>query len=259
MRRYRDRPAHGTIQSLEFLFSFYFKKADSLMNAIYIIGGAAGAFRREVFDKVGTYATHNITEDIDLSIRIQNAGMKIVYAADAIVYTEGATELAALIKQRLRWKSGRFKTFQDYRSLFFSLRRQHNKILTCFILPLAIFGDIQLSLELFFLAFLYIYSFLMQDFSSFISGIVVVSSMFFFQVFDDARPRTFWFILLFPIGWLLFYVSTWVECVALAKSLWSFYTHREVRWQRWQRTGVAGAATAPQLVPTKVSLSIHKL
>lgn len=195
---------------------------------------------------------HNITEDIDLSIRIQNAGMKIVYAANAVVYTEGATELDALIKQRLRWKSGRFKTFQDYRSLFFSLRKRHNKILTCFILPLAIFGDIQLSLELFFLAFLYIYSFLMQDFSSFISGIIVVSSMFFFQIFDDSRPRTLWFVLLFPIGWLLFYVSTWVECVALAKSLWGFYTRREVRWQRWQRTGVSGApGLAPHLAATK--------
>jgi biofilm PGA synthesis N-glycosyltransferase PgaC len=30
----------GTVQYLEFLFSFYFKRADSLLNTIYIIGGA---------------------------------------------------------------------------------------------------------------------------------------------------------------------------------------------------------------------------
>lgn len=43
----------GTIQYLEFLFSFYFKKADSVMNSIYIIGGAAGAFRRKTIDLAG--------------------------------------------------------------------------------------------------------------------------------------------------------------------------------------------------------------
>ncbi len=34
----------GVIQYLEYLFSFYFKKAESILNTIYIIGGAAGAF-----------------------------------------------------------------------------------------------------------------------------------------------------------------------------------------------------------------------
>jgi len=90
------------VQYLEFLFSFYFKKCDSIMNSIYIIGGAAGAFRKEVFEKLGGYDVKNITEDIELSFRIQHAGMKIVYAEDAIVYTEGATDFKGLIKQRLR-------------------------------------------------------------------------------------------------------------------------------------------------------------
>ena len=83
----------GVVQYLEFLFSFYFKKAESLVNTIYIIGGAAGAFRREVFDKIGQYSTTNITEDIELSVRIQAHGMRIAYASDALVYTEGAVTL----------------------------------------------------------------------------------------------------------------------------------------------------------------------
>lgn len=243
----------GMIQYMEFLFSFYFKKAESLINTIYIIGGAAGAFRREVFEKIGMYNHRNITEDIELSVRIQNAGMKIVYAHDAIVYTEGATTVGGLMKQRLRWKRGRFQTFYDHRYLFLSIRGHHNKILTCLMLPLAVFGDIQLFFEVIFLLFLYVYSVLTHDFSSFVSGIMVVGSMFFVQVFfNDKTTRRPSFFLLAPIGWLLFYLSTFVEYSALIKSIWGSFRKKEITWQRWQRKGCtdsgAGGISDTQLV-----------
>jgi cellulose synthase/poly-beta-1,6-N-acetylglucosamine synthase-like glycosyltransferase len=229
----------GVVQYLEFLFSFYFKKADSVMNTIYIIGGAAGAFRKEVFEVVGRYNTKNITEDIELSVRIQRAGMRTVYADDAIVYTEGASRITDLMKQRLRWKRGRFETFFDHRDLFFSLDKEHNQLLTCLILPLAYFGEMQLMLEPFFVAFLYIYSALINDFSSFISGIIVVASMFFVQIFfDDKESRKLSFYLLTPIGWLLLYVATFVEWQALFNSLWGMIRKKDLKWQRWQRQGV---------------------
>lgn len=230
-----------TLQYLEFLFSFYFKKADSLFNTIYIIGGAAGAFRRSVFEKIGFYSSENITEDIDLSVRIQKAGMKIVYAADAVVYTEAATTFKGLLDQRLRWKRGRFQTFYEHRRLFFSERKLHNKILSWLVLPLALFGDFQLFFEVFFLAFLYVYSFLTHDFSSFLSGIIVASSMFFVQIWDDKTRKkedvlTLYFLA--PIGWLLFYVTTVVEYRALIKAVWGLITGKELVWQKWNRVGV---------------------
>lgn len=229
----------GVVQYLEFLFSFYFKKADSLVNTIYIIGGAAGAFRREVFAKIGPYSTTNITEDIELSVRIQAAGMSIVYASNALVYTEGATTLTGLMKQRLRWKRGRFETFAEHRNLFFSTKPEHNKILSWIVLPLAIFGEVQLSLELLFLTFLYIFSFTTGDFTPLISGMVVVSSMFIVQVmFDEHREKTLSFLLLAPIGWLLFYITTIVETNALFRALWGYLRKKELTWQKWERQGV---------------------
>lgn len=228
----------GMLQHLEFLFSFYFKKADSLLNTIYIIGGAAGAFRKSVFEQVGLYDPKNITEDIDLSVRIQDKGMRIVYAADAVVYTEGATTLAGLMRQRLRWKRGRFQTFAEHRHLFFSGKQQHNKLLTWLVLPFAIFGDTQLFFEVLFLLFLYMYSLATHDFSSFISGIVVVSFMFLVQIFDERPHKRVELYLLAPIGWLLFYITTFVEYNALVRSLWGMLANKKLRWQRWKRTGV---------------------
>lgn len=227
----------GTLQYLEFLFSFYFKKAESLMNTIYIIGGAAGAFRREVFNQIGYFDSRNITEDIDLSVRVQEAGMRIVYAADAVVYTEGASTFSGLKKQRLRWKYGRFQTFYTHRALFFSTRKEHSRFLTWLILPLAIFGDAQLFLELFFLVFLYVYSMLTHDFSSFLSGVIVVSSMFAVQIFDDSSPKKWSIYALAPVAWMLFYLTTYIEHHALFKSISMAYSKQKPQWQRWQRVG----------------------
>lgn len=229
----------GVVQYLEFLFSFYFKKADSLMNTIYIIGGAAGAFRRTVFDRIGLYSTKNITEDIELSVRMQHAGMKIVYADEAIVYTEGADRLKSLMSQRLRWKRGRFQTFADYRQMFFSLQRQHNKMLTWTIFPLVILEEISLSFELCLMAIVYVYSVMVQDFSLFYAGIAIRSGMFLTQiVFYDHKESKVTLLFLTPVMWLLLYISAFVETTALYRSVWGLIRKKEVKWQRWNRSGV---------------------
>lgn len=206
------------------------------MNTIYIIGGAAGAFRREVFDKLGGYNTSNITEDIELSVRIQRAGMKIVYCPDALIITEGASTLQGLMKQRLRWKRGRFQTFWEHRRLFFSLDPKHNKLLCWLILPLTLFSEVQLGLEPLFLLVLYAFSFASGDFSAFLSGVAVVSLMFVVQSWDSKEGSGY--LWLAPIGWLLFYLCTFVEVYSLVKSIWMMLRKKEVRWQSWHRTGV---------------------
>src|SRR5580765_400055 len=141
------------------------------------------------------------------------------------------------MKQRLRWKRGRFETFREHRSLFFSCKPEHNKLLTWVILPLAFFGDFELGCEPFFILILYFFSFVTRDFSAFISGVVVVSLIFFIQMFDDKNTRQIPYLLLAPIGWLLFYLTTIVEFNALLQSLWGLIRKRELKWQKWQRSG----------------------
>ncbi len=144
------------LQKLEFQFSFYWKKSESILNTIYIIGGAAGAFRREVLERFGGYDTTSITEDIDLSVKIQAAGLKVVYADDAIVYTEGATTIKGLIKQRIRWKYGWITTFANHSYLIFSINKKHNKVLSWFVIPLTYINNLQLIFEPLCVVLLYI-------------------------------------------------------------------------------------------------------
>ena len=56
----------GLVQQLEYLFGFYFKRAEGMLNAVYIVGGAAAAYRRSILVEVGGFDETIITEDIEL-------------------------------------------------------------------------------------------------------------------------------------------------------------------------------------------------
>ncbi len=228
----------GVVQFLEFLNSFYAKNAESVLGTIYIIGGAAAAFRKEVFDKVGLYSDTNITEDIDISVRICDAGMKIVYVDDAIVYTEGASDVSGLAKQRLRWKIGWFQTMYLHKYLIFSTKKEHNKILTWAMIPLVYFSNLQLMLEPWFVVFLYFYSFWTENFSPFLTWIGVEAVMVSIVIFIDRKnQKNIATYFLAPITWLLFYLSTYIEYRSLLFTIWHAAKKKEVKWQKWERRG----------------------
>lgn len=231
--------AIGLVQQLEYLYGFYFKKADSLLNAIYIVGGAAAAYRREVFAELGGFDETIITEDIELSTRIQNAGYAIAYAPKAVVYTEGPTELSGLFKQRLRWKYGRLLTFYRYRHLFFSLRKKHSKFLTFFSLPISLFAEVLLFFEGLLLTVFYGYTFITHDYLPLVVNMILLTAVVSLQIATDVKRRANRnLFLLAPIAWCLFYFIDFVEYQALMRSLWRLVKKEQVKWQRWTRSGV---------------------
>ncbi|WOP17716.1 glycosyltransferase family 2 protein [Raineyella sp. LH-20] len=229
----------GLVQQLEYLYGFYFKKADSLLNSIYIVGGAAAAYRRWVFDEVGGFDPSIITEDIEMSTRIQAAGYAIAYAADAVVYTEGAEDLRGLSRQRLRWKYGRLLTFARYRWLFFSLRRHHSAPLTLLILPVAVISEALLLLEWALLAIFFWYTAHTQDYAPILLYAGLTAVLVTLQVLTDPeRRQNLNLLLLAPGAWCVLYLVDVVEFQALARSILRIIRGEGVTWQRWNRCGV---------------------
>jgi poly-beta-1,6-N-acetyl-D-glucosamine synthase len=229
----------GTTQFFEYIFAFYIKKVDSLFNTIFVVGGAAAAYRRTVFDELGYFDEQNITEDIDMSMRIQDAGMKIEYAADAIVYTEGASDLSSLIKQRLRWKRGRIDTFAKFKRMFFSASGRHNKILTFIGLPLALYAEIELFFDLIILGTIVIYSIITQNLAAMFLSIAITSFIFFILLSaQHGKLRIGPKFKYIAAVWILFYISTFVEYVALIRALKGFLKKQKLEWQRWERKGI---------------------
>lgn len=229
------------IQQMEYLYGFYFKRADSMLNSLYIVGGAAAAYRRDIFDLLGHFDEKIITEDIEYSTRILNAGYKIRYAADAVFYTEGPSTFEGLAKQRLRWKYGRFLTFLKYRNLFLSLKREHSKFLTWISLPVALMSDIFLFFEVAFLSFFYGYAFVTHNFLNIVFAISLLTIVFFIQILSDVRfTKNKKMLILAPIAWMFFYFIDFVEYIALFRSIEKFIKKEDLVWQKWKREGVYG-------------------
>ena len=232
----------GSIQKLEYIYGFYFKRADSLLNSVYIVGGAAAAYRREIFDKLGYFDEEIITEDIEYSTRILNSGHKIRYAADAIFYTESPSCVSDLIKQRLRWKYGRLKTFLKYNDLFFRVRGKHSKFLSFITLPVALFAEMLLFLEVILLPAFFTYSIISRDFIPLIFAMSFLTVIIFLQIitgdkFKENKDVIFWA----PVAWLIFYFVDFIEYMALMKTLIKMIKNKKIYWQKWERVGVFGS------------------
>ncbi|HZO75375.1 MAG TPA: glycosyltransferase [Ktedonobacteraceae bacterium] len=229
----------GTVQDLEYLFAFYTKRAEALLGTVVVIGGAFGAFRREVFEKLGMYHVGTLTEDIDLTFRLQEAGMKIIYAPDSLVHTEGPTTLRALLKQRLRWKRGRVEAYQIHKNFFFGLQKNLNRPLFWLILPLVILEDFAYTCGALFTIALYIYSFLTLNFVILLSVLFVCAGIYTLLFIENASYRKPIYFVTLPISWFLMNLVIFAEEYAILMAYWTFFCKREVKWQKWKRTGVA--------------------
>lgn len=232
----------GRMQQLEYLFGFYFKRAHCVMGAEYIYGGACAAFRRSAtFDYFGLFDEKNKTEDIEMSMRTKFHGMRSIYAEDVVCFTEGASSYFGLMNQRLRWKKGRFDTFLHYRRMFFSLDKNHNKFLGWFILPFALFSELQLILEPIGATLLITYSIVSGEFVSLaLSMLFVGISYFVVAVFGErlTLKERLNLLVSWPITWPLFYVVVWIEFHALLRGFHMVLRGDSLEWQKWQREGV---------------------
>ncbi len=122
------------LQKIEYGFGIFTRKMFQYMNAIYITPGPFSIFRKEVFEKLGPYRHAHNTEDIEIALRMQENGMKIVHAHSAFVYTVPPNTVKKLLKQRVRWSHGFIQNARDYRHMFFNKKYGNVGV---FILPMA--------------------------------------------------------------------------------------------------------------------------
>ncbi len=99
-----------TAQNLE-------RRALSQFDAIMVVPGAVGAWRRSALASVGDYPTDTLAEDQDLTIAIQRKGWRIGYDVDAVAWTEAPESFSALSKQRFRWAFGTLQCLWKHRSI----------------------------------------------------------------------------------------------------------------------------------------------
>ncbi|MBB6124715.1 glycosyltransferase [Sphingobium subterraneum] len=99
-----------TAQNLE-------RRALAQFDAIMVVPGAVGAWRRAALDEVGGYPVDTLAEDQDLTIAIQRKGWRVGYDVDAVAWTEAPETFRALSKQRFRWAFGTLQCLWKHRAI----------------------------------------------------------------------------------------------------------------------------------------------
>ncbi|MBN6066776.1 poly-beta-1,6 N-acetyl-D-glucosamine synthase [Aggregatibacter actinomycetemcomitans] len=90
------------------------KRAQGLMGTIFTVSGVCCLFRKDVMEEIGGWSTNMITEDIDISWKIQIAGYNIMYEPRALCWVLMPESMRGLYKQRLRWAQGGAETIMKY-------------------------------------------------------------------------------------------------------------------------------------------------
>ena len=111
-------------QSIEYITSQNFdRRAFDMVNAIMVVPGAIGAFRKEAVIRAGGFTTDTLAEDCDLTLRLIRDGNVIRNCSTALAYTEVPETLRMFLRQRFRWTFGIMQSFWKHRDLLFS--RKH--------------------------------------------------------------------------------------------------------------------------------------
>ena len=116
-------------QVIEYARAFFAGRGGwSRVNALLIISGAFGLFKREAVLEVGGYTSGTITEDMELVVRLHKhhrrakKPYRIRYIPDPICWTETPSDLATLRRQRNRWHRGLIETMWLHKDMFLNPR-----------------------------------------------------------------------------------------------------------------------------------------
>lgn len=82
------------------------KRAQRYFGRIFTVSGVITAFRKSAVHQVGYWSADMLTEDIDITWKLQRAGWKVSFEPNALVWILMPETVAGLWKQRLRWAMG---------------------------------------------------------------------------------------------------------------------------------------------------------
>jgi cellulose synthase/poly-beta-1,6-N-acetylglucosamine synthase-like glycosyltransferase len=113
------------IQVLEYLRGFHNSRIGwAALNALPIISGAFGVFRRRALVAAGGLSTATVGEDMELTLRLHRLhrfarrDYRIAFVPDAVCWTEAPETLSVLRSQRKRWQRGLLESLATHRPLF---------------------------------------------------------------------------------------------------------------------------------------------
>jgi cellulose synthase/poly-beta-1,6-N-acetylglucosamine synthase-like glycosyltransferase/peptidoglycan/xylan/chitin deacetylase (PgdA/CDA1 family)/spore germination protein YaaH len=106
---------YATGQSLD-------RRALSVLDAVVVVPGALGCWRRKALLDAGGFTTDTLAEDADMTIKLKKLGYRIAVAKDADAYTQVPETVRGFLRQRFRWMYGTYQVVWKHLDAFFKPR-----------------------------------------------------------------------------------------------------------------------------------------
>jgi biofilm PGA synthesis N-glycosyltransferase PgaC len=90
------------------------RRAQTAYGRMFTVSGVICAFRKRALQEAGWWSTQTITDDIDITWRVQLIGWQVIYQPNAIVWILMPETLRGLWKQRVRWAEGGAEMMIDF-------------------------------------------------------------------------------------------------------------------------------------------------
>lgn len=90
------------------------RRAQTMYGRLFTVSGVICAFRKRALEEAGWWSPRTITDDIDVTWRVQVAGWRVIYEPNAVVWILMPETLRGLWKQRLRWAEGGAQMMVDF-------------------------------------------------------------------------------------------------------------------------------------------------
>lgn len=89
------------------------KRAQTAYGSLFTVSGVVCAFRKRALHDAGWWSRSALTDDVDVSWRMQLAGWRIAYEPKALCWILMPETLRGLWRQRLRWSEGGTRALLD--------------------------------------------------------------------------------------------------------------------------------------------------
>ncbi|NHB57151.1 poly-beta-1,6-N-acetyl-D-glucosamine synthase [Acinetobacter shaoyimingii] len=214
------------------------KRAQRTYGRIFTVSGVIAGFRKTALEQVGFWSEEKITEDIDISWKIQMQGWNIHYVPKALCYIFMPETFTGLWKQRVRWAQGGVEVLITYipKMLNFKYLRMWPVVLEAGISVIWSYL-ILMIIVLFFAGFVIdfphewqIKSLMPQWYGVILAVTCLIQffiSLYIDKRYDDQRFfRNYFWVIWYPLFFWLLSVATTV--VAVPKAF--FNRNKRARW-----------------------------
>ncbi len=122
-------------QDLEFAFDTYLQLGRDAVKGFVELRGNGQLISRKCLNEIKGWDERSLTEDLEMSVRINAQGWKIRFTPEIIVEEEAVITLKALLRQRKRWAEGSLRRYLTHWNLFVGRKSKLTFIQRLDVLP----------------------------------------------------------------------------------------------------------------------------